>query len=228
MSTPFYLHGHVSIYRLALVGCITVLLLGILWLPSISGPTLVTADAARGSSSGSAGAAPARRDASIVVVVTTKASSKDRRDWLRQQFKRNVELLRQKDPAAASGVVLKFALGSRGLSDRGRNWTRAEQQEHGDLLMLDIIDVNTPDPPPDGEDTATALKVVHSAMWAVRHYNFPWFVRLGDDSYFRVDHFLLNVASTLSRTKLVFGYAGRSGVVSRRMQGGRSYRRPAC
>lgn len=155
-------------------------------------------------------APPAKKDASIIVVVTTKVSSKDRRAWLRKQFKRNVELLRQKNPAAADAVVLKFAMGSLGLSDEHRNLTQAEQQEHGDLLMLNIIDTNTPDPPPDGVETATALKVVHSAIWAVDNYNFPWFVRLGDDSYFRVDHFLLNVASTLSKTKLVFGYAGGS------------------
>jgi hypothetical protein len=153
-------------------------------------------------------APPAKKDASIIVVVTTKASSRDRRSWLRKQFKRNVELLRQKNSAAADTVVFKFALGSIGLSDEHRNWTQTEQKEHGDLLMLDIIDTNTPDPPPDGVETATALKVVHSAIWAVDNYNFPWFVRLGDDSYFRVDHFLLNVASTLSKTKLVFGYAG--------------------
>lgn len=89
-----------------------------------------------------------------------------------------------------------------------------EQQEHGDILMLDIIDANTPDPPPnDFDETATSLKVVYGVQWAVQRYNFTWLVRLGDDTYFRVDHFLLNVSRTLDNKKLVLGFQGMSAVV---------------
>lgn len=57
----------------------------------------------------------AKQQASIVVVVTSKDSSRDRRTWLREQFKRNVDLLRKRDAAAAAGVIMKFAVGSQGM-----------------------------------------------------------------------------------------------------------------
>lgn len=148
--------------------------------------------------------------ASIVVMVTNKADSTDRRTWLRRQFQRNVELLRQRDPVAAEAVVLKFVIGTMGLSDDSYYTTRAEQQEHGDILALDIIDTDAPDPPADNKNSATSLKVAYSIAWAVKHYTFPWLVRLGDDSYFRVDHFLLNVAPTLDRQRLVLARTGKA------------------
>lgn len=58
--------------------------------------------------------AAGKKNASIFMAVTTKASSWKRRTWLRNQFHRNVELLRQQDPAAADGVVLRFIVGSIG------------------------------------------------------------------------------------------------------------------
>lgn len=176
------------------------------WAAWTAPPQLTSTQHANGSSG------VAKQAASIVVAVTSAAGNIDRRRWLRNQFRRNVELLQHKDPAAARGVVLKFVVGNVGLSDEAHSWIAAEQQEHGDLLILDIIDVNVPDPPPDGVETATALKVAHSTAWAVQHYDFPWFVRLGDDAYFRVDHFLLNVAPTLSRNGLMFGYAEDPGL----------------
>lgn len=149
-----------------------------------------------------------RATASIVVLVTSKADSRDRRHWLRRQLAKSVNLLRERQPATAAEVVLKFTCGTAGVSEQDLNLTALEQRQHGDMLLLDIIDSNYPDPPADGVETATALKVVHGVQWAVKHYHFPWLVRLGDDAFFRVDHFLLNVAHTLSPTKLVFGYAG--------------------
>lgn len=102
---------------------------------------------------------------------------------------------------------MAFSLDCAGLSAEGLQQLHTEQQQHGDILLLDIIDPNDPDPPlNDSDKTATFLKVVYSVKWAVQHYTFPWLVRLADDSYFRVDHFLLNVASSLQKDKLVLGY----------------------
>jgi hypothetical protein len=114
--------------------------------------------------------------------------------------------------------------GYTGLSDQGRQQLQHEHQQHGDILFLDVIDTNDPDPPPnDGDATATSLKVAYGAKWAFEHYNFPWFVRLGDDSYFRVDHFLMTVASELHKHKLVLGYRGKpSFAKSGMLQGRRS------
>jgi hypothetical protein len=104
-------------------------------------------------------------------------------------------------------TFMAFSLDCAGLSAEGLQQLHTEQQQHGDILLLDIIDPNDPDPPlNDSDKTATFLKVVYSVKWAVQHYTFPWLVRLADDSYFRVDHFLLNVASSLQKDKLVLGY----------------------
>jgi hypothetical protein len=55
-----------------------------------------------------------KQEASIIVVVTSKASSSARRSWFREQFKKNVALIRKQNPAAADGVVMRFAVGNQG------------------------------------------------------------------------------------------------------------------
>jgi hypothetical protein len=67
------------------------------------------------SSNSAASPVTANVNASIVVIVTTKAGSRDRCDWLRQQHKRNIDLLRQADSAAADSVGLKCAISEQGL-----------------------------------------------------------------------------------------------------------------
>jgi hypothetical protein len=55
-----------------------------------------------------------------------------------------------------------------GLPNSSRDQLQGEEREHGDILMLVIIDANTPDPPPrDSDETATSLKVVYGVKWAV-------------------------------------------------------------
>lgn len=68
----------------------------------------------------STGPAVAKLQASIIVMVTSKESSRDRRSWLRTQLKRNLALLRKQDPAAADGVVIKFAIGNKGGPGEGQ------------------------------------------------------------------------------------------------------------
>jgi hypothetical protein len=116
-----------------------------------------------------------KQQASIVVTVPAKADSHQRRGWQRAQWARNVELLRRQDPAAADSAVFKFIVGLQGLSEAAAALVRAEQQQHGDMLLLPhTIDTNVPDPPPEGTDTATVLKVIAGATWATQHFTFPW------------------------------------------------------
>eukprot|EP00877_Chromochloris_zofingiensis_P005839 jgi/Chrzof1/15256/UNPLg00650.t1 len=66
----------------------------------------------------------------------------------------------------------------------------AEQRSYGDILLLPTPDLDSPDPPPSGQDSATTLKVMYALKWATERYHFNYFVRLGDDAFFRVDYFL--------------------------------------
>lgn len=102
-------------------------LLGLSWQVSANSNHMMCTQHSPANSSTQPYVTTAKQQASIVVFVTTKDSSTDRRSWLRNQFKRNVALLRKQDPAAADGVVLVFAIGSRGLGS-GRPCTACENQ----------------------------------------------------------------------------------------------------
>lgn len=167
---------------------------------------------------------PARPpSASIVIAVTSKASSQKRRAWMRRQHASALARLQTSgDPVAAAAgeaVVTRFVLGAHGLRDADLEAVTAENATHGDLLLLPVPDVDDPDPPVDRRAaSATTLKVAHAAEWATRQYTaFPWFVRLGDDSYFRFDYFLQHAAGDLPMSGMLLGYC--DGMAGRRVAG---------
>ncbi|KAF8056734.1 B3galt6 [Scenedesmus sp. PABB004] len=152
-------------------------------------------------------AAAALRHASLVVAVTSKAGSHRRRAWVRGELRRSLALLARRDPGAAAAAVVVFVVGLRGLPPGAAANLSAEHAASGDMLLLpDTPDADAPDPPPPGADSATCLKVVRAAAWAVARYEFAHFVRLGDDSFFRIDYFLADVAPALPRARLLLGY----------------------
>jgi hypothetical protein len=147
------------------------------------------------------------RAASIIVAITSKASSINRRTWMRQQLSHSLKLLARSDPHAASRAVVVFVIGTKFMPAHVLGDLIAEMADHKDMLMLpDTPDADNPDPPLPGNDSATCLKVLRSAAWALDKYTFPFFVRLGDDSYFRIDYFLSQVADSLPRSNLLLGY----------------------
>ena len=129
----------------------------------------------------------------MVTVVTSPADRPDRRSWQREQWAKSTDLLRH-SVAPGSGipeVILKFAVGGGSASSDVTSDISAEDEEFGDMLLLhDVKDLDT-----DEEDaqyhwhntSATTEKVLYSMQWAVEKYHFQYFVRLGDDSYFRPD-----------------------------------------
>ena len=143
--------------------------------------------------------------ASIVIAVTSTASKTDRRERLRRLHRMSLDRLRQQDSDAANTAVLRFVLGN-DLDGTTLKAVAAENSTHGDLLLLPVPDCDRPDPPPPGTDSATTLKVAHAAKWAVDSYEAPWFVRLGDDAYFRVDYFLERAAPALPTSRTMLGW----------------------
>ena len=128
---------------------------------------------------------------SVVVVATSAANWMDRRKRIRSQFPQNVALIKDSNNSA----LLKFAIGTRQLDKQVQSAAQHEATEHKDILFFDCSDLD------DGLNhlqnwhlgagpSATTSKVMLSVQWAVQHYTFDFFFRLGDDSYFRVDRFL--------------------------------------
>ena len=142
----------------------------------------------------------------VVVVAPSAAGWQDRRTRIREQFPRNVKLLN-----GTSAAVLKFALGVRNMSAEATAALEAEQQQHKDMLLLDCIDMDDDlnwqwNWKLDGDVSATTSKVMMSIGWAVQHYRFDYFFRLGDDSYFRIDKFVeLLQTYQIPREKAVVG-----------------------
>ena len=134
----------------------------------------------------------ARRPAFLVAVVTSPASHPVQRSWVRSQWARNEALLRE--ALSASGArcpdsVLKFAVGINDQTAGISPVLLAEEQAHGDILVLHSVKDLDNDAGSWHQPSATTEKVLYGMQWAVEHYNFRYFARLGDDSYFRLDEF---------------------------------------
>ncbi len=135
----------------------------------------------------------------VIVVATSALGWMDRRARIRTQFPRNMKLLPEKDLQAA---ILKFAVGVQGLADEQIVQAQAEAAQFSDLLLLDCVDEDEDLKHPhmwqlDAGVSSTTSKVMLSVQWAVKHYDFQYYFRLGDDSYFRVDKFVNMLSSNV-------------------------------
>ena len=151
----------------------------------------------------------------VVVVAPSAADWADRRIIIRKQFPRNLLLLNATDSA-----VLKFAIGVQKLSTQSRHKLKAEQEQHQDMLYLDCIDKDEDlnwhwNWKLDGNVSATTSKVMLSIVWAINHFRFTYFFRLGDDSYFRIDKFmhLLNEGQ-IPRQKAIVGQILQTNILT--------------
>lgn len=126
----------------------------------------------------------------VVVIAPSAAAWAARRARLRQQFARNMQLV-----SSNQSAVFKFALGTTGLSSDLVDRSQAEQAKFADLLFFDCIDKDEAlnlmaNWSMSAGPSSTTCKVRTAIVWAVEHYTFQYFFRLGDDSYLRIDRFL--------------------------------------
>ena len=144
----------------------------------------------------------------VVVVVTSAAGWTDRRQRIRHQFPRNMQLITDK---IADSVLLKFAIGRQGVSNDTMLAMHTEASLFEDILFLDCPDEDDELKHPhlwrrDAGVSSTTSKVMLSIQWAVRRFDFEYFFRLGDDSYFRVDKFLDMISEELPAANSVVGH----------------------
>ena len=69
----------------------------------------------------------------VIVVVTSVTGWVDRRERIRKQFARNLRLTQGNE----KDVVLKFALGTQGVSNHSMSAGEKEAKEFQDILFLD-------------------------------------------------------------------------------------------
>lgn len=126
---------------------------------------------------------------------------------MRERLAHSLSLLATTHPRLAEQAVFVFVIGTHAVDGEALAGIKAEQSQHGDILILpDTRDADNPDPPAAGVDSVTCIKVLRAAEWAVKNFRFPFLVRLGDDAFFRVDYFLQSVADTLPRSHLLLGF----------------------
>ena len=146
---------------------------------------------------------------SVIVVATSALGWADRRARIRVQFPRNMKLLPDDNGQAA---LLKFAIGTQGLADDQLKQARTEAVQFSDLLLFNCPDEdNELKHPPmwrlDAGVSSTTSKVMLSVQWAIRHFDFQYYFRLGDDSYFRIDKFVSMLsAQSLPKHNAVIGH----------------------
>ena len=130
-----------------------------------------------------------------VVAVTSAAHIPERRHWQRVQWKRSVDKLLAIAHPDVPKYVFKFCIGGVNLSREYAATVQHEQQQNGDLLLLDSLDYDNifwGDIGAHGQ-SATTMKVIAASRWAVQCYRFQYMIRLGDDSYFRPENFFRRV-----------------------------------
>lgn len=143
------------------------------------------------------------RTVNVVIVAPSAAAWDDRRTKVREQLGKNMQLL-----SSNQSAIFKFALGTADLTPHLEISTRAEQATFSDMLFFNCIDK---DEALNFEvnwnihagPSSTTCKVKASVLWAVKHYQFQYFFRLGDDSYLRIDRFM----SLLGQKELPTGKA---------------------
>ena len=147
----------------------------------------------------------------LVAVVTSPASFRERRGWLRNQWQKNMESLHKyaaQQNKSAPVVILKFAIGVEDDKDDALREVLKEEKDFGDMLLLhniqDLeIDYTFMHPHwPWRNVSATTEKVLYSIQWAVAHFDFQYFARIGDDAYFRPDEFYKQASNGEYPTKM--------------------------
>ena len=107
----------------------------------------------------------------IIVLSTCSEGGRDARDTIRKTWAQDCH---NKVPP----VLVKFAIGTVGLSSSEIGNLTAEDKVHGDLLLLTNL-----------HDTYSNLtrKVLYSFVWADQNVNFSYLLKVDDDTFIYVD-----------------------------------------
>ena len=135
----------------------------------------------------------------IVVLSTSSKEGRDFRDTIRKTWAQDCH-------NRAPPILVKFSIGTLGLSPSEMDNLAAEDKVYGDLLLLGNL-----------HDTYSNLtrKVLYSFLWADRNINFSYLLKTDHDSFVFVDD-LYNEAYRFYQdgvNKLYWGYFNRKAKV---------------
>ena len=132
-----------------------------------------------------------RAEYDLIVMVPSVVEWKDRREYLRRQFQRSQTLTSAK-------VLLLFI-----LSDEEKLNAISEAHEHLDLVFVPCKDSDQRAMPE--ENSSTTCKVLRGIQHITNHFTFAFLARVGDDAYFRYDHFWNSIRPSLPEGPIYMG-----------------------
>lgn len=126
----------------------------------------------------------------ILVLSSPSTSSRGRRDVARQTWIKD-------NRGLESSVLVKFAIGTQGLSRSDLDSLSTEQKDNSDILLL-----------PNLEESYTNLtrKVLYSFVRLVKEYTFSYLLKCDDDSYVRQDKVAKELEKRNSKTSFYWGF----------------------
>mmetsp|Transcript_46 Transcript_46/g.160 ORF Transcript_46/g.160 Transcript_46/m.160 type:complete len:375 (-) Transcript_46:108-1232(-) len=139
----------------------------------------------------------------------TTSSNYEKMARLRKQWRRNIKKLPKESDAKLFFIVGELDMDFNKRPDEELQRLKNLNATTGDILIAKgVTDTqkHIGGYCPEVPVSSTTQKVLWAVKWAVRNYKFDYLARVGDDAYFRVDHFLKNVAPTQSKERLFMGH----------------------
>jgi hypothetical protein len=146
------------------------------------------------------------RSISLFAAYTTTMLADLRRTYVRSGHLKtfnspNFQILNRHD------IVIRFFVGR-----NGRKFLPAihtENAQYDDIVMLNCSDYDGPaDKSLYPLESATTVKVILAIQYALQHFTFKYFARVGDDTFFRFDAYLMR--ESLPVIKTITGYITRN------------------
>ena len=126
----------------------------------------------------------------LVVIVLSVIHSKDRRDAIRNTWMKDYQ---EKE----SPVLVKFAIGTSGMSPSDLTTLAAEEETYHDLLLLHNLKDSYGN---------LARKVLYSFVWADRNLKFSYLMKCDDDTFLLLNLIVKELSSRTSKRGLYWGY----------------------
>ena len=135
----------------------------------------------------------------LVVLVLSRPSGQERRDSIRQTWMK-------RDDKAAHRVLVKFSIGTEGISTPDMDKLALEESTYGDLLLL-----------PHLKDSYTTLtrKVLESFVALNNFFSFSYLLKCDDDTYVVLDTILSELAQRESKRSYFWGKMFQSNPILR-------------
>ena len=126
----------------------------------------------------------------VMVLSTPNKTGKVWRQVIRETWKKGFE-------AVNSSAVIKFVLGTAGLSKSQLSSLKSEQASHNDLLLLGSL---------KDDYQHRTLKVLKMLQWADNHLHFSYLLKCTEGTYIRLEAIISDLDARKSKQSVYWGY----------------------